>query len=406
MRVVQIRKVPWLGYLTEMVIAVIVLSSSALQIGASGGEYLAVERQLGNLTLGDFSVVLLLGLLLLQAGSRNELLRLFFERRYGLLALAGTLALLLPVAFAEEKTYQLKQASQFLFVVWLLVPVLAVGAAMADSFQAIVRRQAYFFAVVYSLGVVLYFGFGNTSILRLYGENRLFSNMLFDNCGFVAMAYVFERLFNGARKQELAGVWIVALVVLVWVILSSSRTGFVMLCALFAMHFVSRTSRLTITGVLGLLASGCLVYFAYMFLFVSQVDLVLSRSDGFGDLERMALIEYGLRSLGGDPAKLLFGTGWDSSGIHNFVIQSLVDSGVPAAVFFAALVGLPILFVSRHPACHRESALVRGIALTCFIQLSLNAMPTLRALWIGLALAYGGMLWSAAVERRRFRNSP
>jgi hypothetical protein len=406
MRIVQIRKVPFLAYLTEFVIGIIVLSSSSLQIGASGGEFLMAERQLGNLTLGDIAVVVLGGVLLMQTSSRNELLRFFFERGYGILALFGTVALLGAAAMADDKNYQLKQASQFLFVVWVLIPVIAVGISMADSFQGVVRRQAYFFSLVFTVGALLYFGLGNTSVLRIYGDNRIFSNMLFDNCGFIAMAYVIERLINGAGKKEIVGVWLTAVCILVWVTLSSSRTGFVMLCALMAMQFAGRFSRISFAGIFGALAAGGLVFLSYRLLFETETDLMLTRSDGFRDGERLALIEYGLRSLGGDLFKILFGTGWDSSGIHNFMIQSLVDSGVLVAIFFSALVAIPIVLASRHAPHGRETSLIRGMALAFFIQLSLNAMPTLRALWIALAVAFGGMLWSATTRAIKTRTRP
>lgn len=387
-----------LGLTTEVVITCVVLSTSTLQL-ATRADSISPRGRLGNVTLGDLVIILLGGLLCFSTQGRAVAHLLFVRMRYLLLALGGTVALLLPVIFADDQTYQLKQAGQFLFVVWIFVPVIAVGLACSSNYFEMVRRLSWQFVIIYIIGLALYYMIGDQSIIRVYGENRLFSAILFDGLAFCSMACVVTIWMAPGSFRNVGSALVMSAVVLVWVVLAASRTGFVMLCAAVASGLIGR-GNWSVRWLLGIAVGAATLYLAYQWLFVRSSDFVMLRKEGLEDAERIALIKNGFALMKGKEQSFWFGLGWDVSGIHNFVLQSFVDSGIFAAIFFLLYGLAPLLwgFRLRHSGV-LELNWSRTLTLIFLTQLGLNAIPTLRAYWVAMAAAIGALLWVSLQPR-------
>ena len=385
--------------ISELVIIVSVLSIWELrlaliydsELGHVSGQ--SAQPYFGNLTLGDFAIVAVYLWLWTLAEFRNFMRRLM--RTWTGFAGGGltfTVLILSPLSTEQDIFYNIKQAVQFAVNVAVVVPVFAFLVAVSSDVSRLFLRISLLYVVVILGGVVLYFFAGRQDVFRSSGDLRLYPNVAFDALQYCVLAYAgIQFLTPSSFGQRAFGLISTATFVLA-AVLAASRTMFVAMVAV-AVSLVFFGAYLRFRSfVFYCLASATGIFGLYNYMFVGLADLsfVMVRADGFSDFERTRLITDALGRVSESVPALLFGLGWDKSGVHNLVVQTFVDAGAIVAAFILLFIFTPLLVFWRFrrvaPSTCRLGA---GVLVGFIFFYSLNALPTLRVYWIPLGIVVG-----------------
>lgn len=385
--------------LTLAVIALCVLSIWELrlaliydpELGQVSGQ--SAQPYFGNLTLGDFAIIAVyvwLWTLVEFRSFMQKLMRTWTGFAGG--GLTVTVLLFSPLSSEQETVYNIKQAVQLAANVAVVVPVFAFLVAVSPDVSRLFQRISLFYVVVILGGVVLYFFAGRQDVFRSSGDLRLYPNVAYDALQYCVLAYAgIQFLTPSGFGQKVFGLISIATFVLA-AVLAASRTMFVaMIAVAVALVFFGAYLRFR-SVVLYCLVSAVGIFGIYQYMFVGVTDLsvVMVRTDGFSDLERTFLITDGWARVSQSTSALLFGLGWDRSGIHNLAVQALVDAGALVAAFVLLFVFSPFFEYRRfRRAAPSACRLGAGVLVGFVFFYSLNALPTLRVYWIPLGIVVG-----------------
>jgi hypothetical protein len=349
----------------------------------------------GSLTGGDLWMIVALAGVLFSDTAVAAVLRLL-RGAYGLIVLLIS-AVVLAVAFnATNFVRALTFAGQFLFALWVVIPVIAAGIAdLRDPF-GFLRRSGAAYVAFYALGLVLLFGAGSEAILYRSTIGRVFqqfSTQVFQlSLMSVGMAGTVFGTRGRATYLALLGLSLIP------VLLNANRTGLASFALLGVLALAGTVRSLRQLAIV-LVGSALLVGLGYAVMSSRLVqDLwqvrVLTVSGLLEDQIRVASVEASLAVIRRNVLILLFGAGWGSSGgdivVHNFVIQTVHEGGLFVLLGMSALFALPVAwaFGARHGD---RMTRVFVLMLTGIVVLfwSLNALVVERPYWLAYAVALG-----------------
>ncbi|HET7600654.1 MAG TPA: hypothetical protein VFK09_10190 [Gemmatimonadales bacterium] len=349
----------------------------------------------GSLTAGDLWMLPALALVLLSDTAARNVLRLL-AGAYGWIALCFTAAAAVASLHATDFLHSLLIAGQFLFTVWIVVPVVAAGVADMRDPLAFLRRSGAAYLLFYALGLVLLFGFRNDVILYQSAIGRVFQRFV---------TFVFQ---TGLMGVGLAGAAFGArhrgrdltllILSLIPVLLNASRTGLVSYGAitLLALLLTARDGKrllLVTLGAILLVVIGQAITSSKLVHDMWQVR-VLTASGFVEDDIRMASIRASLAAIRSSVLTLLFGTGWGTSGgeivVHDFVIQVTHEAGLFVLAALAALFALPVVWAFARGAADRMLRHTILFTMAVFVLFwLLNALSVERPYWLPYAVALG-----------------
>jgi len=349
----------------------------------------------GSLTAGDAWMLVALAALLLSDTAIAAVLRLL-RGAYGFIALMISTAILAAALNASDLFRALTFAAQFLFTVWVVIPIVASGIAdLRDPFRFL-RHSGSAYLAFYALGLVLLFGAGSEAILFQSAIGRVFQRFTTHVFQLSLMAVGVSGLMFSTRHRSTYAVLITLSVIPV--LLNANRTGLASFALLGVLAAVGtmRSAR----GLMTVLAGGALVVALGYAIISSRVvqDLwqirVLTTAGLLEDQVRAASVEASLAAIRRSSLTLLFGAGWGSSGsdivVHNFAIQVTHEGGIFVLLTMTALFVLPVAWVLRVPYGDRMTRqfvlMLTGILLLFW---SLNALVVERPYWLSYAVALG-----------------
>lgn len=358
----------------------------------------------GNITTGDLGLALM-GCLLFLRRDYQRFIRRALRTVPGLALVALVAALMIsPLGMGGSLVDNYKEAVQFAFDLTFVVPICAFAVVISPAPLRLCRRLGFVYVVLLGIGLLLYFRWDSSLVMRDGGVRRVVPNMGLDALQYLALVYGATTLtWRSSWKNRLVGV-LCLVSFLAGAVVGASRTLFV---AFACVAFLVPVIHLLLNGkyrvLLFLAAGGALTFKVYQVIFQGTSEQLLARTDGFSDSVRIELITRGFGQLTQSPLNVFFGFGWDFSGIHNFLFQTLVDAGVFVSGLFCLLLFSPAIMFWRDHRRHPAICLLGGGLLAGFvIQYSLNALPTLRVYWIPFGIALGLALrsrWIRANER-------
>lgn len=353
------------------------------------GEY--THAYWGNVTSGDLLFALLYAGLCCTGLFRTFLSKAATTGPGLACVVAAVVFLAAPLYMGGQLSYNLKQSAQFAFDFVVVLPATAYLCWRSSDVQRLCASLSLLYLGLFWAGVILYFREDSMIVLRSVGDKRLLPNIGIDALQYLALAYgVSTFVVRSSWRAKLLGAT-AGLTFAAAAALAASRTMFVafaVVAFLVPLLFLLSQRRFLLVSYLA--AGALLVIGIYQFLFRSESELILVRREGFADSERLSLIASGLQTITANPISGLRGSGWDSSGIHNFFFQTLVDGGVFVAVALLCLIlsTAPSLWRGR-----RRSTAISFVGLGAlggfFTQYALNALPTLRVYWIPLGIIAG-----------------
>ena len=349
----------------------------------------------GSLTAGDVWMLVAVAGVLLSDAAVAAVLRLL-HGSYGTIALVISAAVLAATLNAGNVPRALSFDGQFLFTLWLVIPLVAAGIAeLPDPFR-LLRLFGWAYLAFYGVGLVLLFGVGSEAILSQAAVGRVFQRFTTHIFQLSLMALGMAGVAFGTRNR-LTYMVLLALSVIP-VLLNANRTGLASF-ALLGVLAVAGTAR-SARGLLAVLTGAALLVGLGNAIVNSSVvqDLwqirLLNAAGLLEDQVRVTAIEASLAAIRRSALTLLFGAGWGSSGseivVHNFVIQVAHEGGVFVLLAVTALFVLPVAWVLRAPygdRMTRQFVLMLTGVLVLFW--SLNALVVERPYWLTYAVALG-----------------
>lgn len=349
------------------------------------------EFYVGNVTTGDLLTVVCFGWHMLSRGFQ-QFLTMFFKSRLGAVSIGLACVLVFgPLLMGGDVLYNLKQAVQFGFVLLVLIPLLAYGISSAQYPVRICRHLAVFYLLVVWGGLFIFYRYDSSAVFRAVGGRRIMCTMGIDALHYVALAYGVAVWVSPAKlSARVLGIFCIG-TYLGCAALSASRTLFVSFTVVaFVVPIVYLASRGKLRVVFYAVVAAVLVALVFQVLFVRESERILVRQEGFADTERLSLIENGVKSALAVPWRVFTGFGWDKSGIHNFVFQTLIDAGVAVCGLFTVVLLLPFFALWRLRRETPTAAVIGlGILAGFIVHYSLNALPTLRVYWVPFGVAVG-----------------
>lgn len=348
----------------------------------------------GSLTAGDVWMLMALAVVFLSDTAVASVRRLL-HGGYGMLALIISAAMLAAALNAVDLSRALTFATQFLFTLWVVIPVVAAGIGDLRDPIGFIYRSGWAYLALYALGLVLLFGLGSDAILFRTPVGRVFQRFSTHAFQLSLMALGVAGVVFGTRKR-LGYAMLLALSVIP-VLLNASRTGLASfaLLGVLALLGTVRSAR----GLPTVFATGALVIGLGYAIINSRVvqDVwqirVLSTAGLLEDQVRGASIQASLAAIGQSTLTLLFGAGWGSSGselvVHNFVIQVTHEGGAFVLLALTALFLLPVLWVlgARSDRMTRQFVLMLTAIVVLFWLL--NALVVERSYWLAYAVSLG-----------------
>lgn len=349
----------------------------------------------GSLTLGDVWMLVVVAGVLIFDRARDAVLRLL-RGSYGAIALTITASLFVAALNAHDTFGALTFVAQFLFTVWIVIPIVAAGIADHRDPFCFLRHCGWAYLAFYALGLQLLFGFGSEAILVLSGNGRVGQQFTTQVFQFSIMAVgVAGILFSTHLRYRYAALLALSLIPM---LLYASRTGLMSfaLLGLFALIATIRSTRKVLLLVMGGALLAGLGYLIMDSSFVRDVwgIRVLNTAEFFEDQERIAALNASLAAIQQSTRTLLFGAGWGSSGaeivVHNFVIQVVHEGGVFVLFAICALFALPVVWTFGAPNSGRMTKqfvlMLTGIFVLFWL---LNSLSVERPYWLTYAVALG-----------------
>ena len=350
----------------------------------------------GNITTGDLGLALM-GCVLFLRRDYQRFIRRALRTVPGLSLIALVAALVIsPLGMGGSLVDNYKQGVQFAFDLTFVVPIFAFAVVSSPDPLRLCRRLGLVYVFLLGVGLLLYFLWDSSLVMRDGGVRRVMPNMGLDALQYLALAYGVTTLtWRSSWHNRLMGV-LCLVSFLVAVVVGASRTLFI---AFACIAFFVPVIRLLLNGkyrvLLFIAVGGALTFKVYQVIFQGASEQFLVRTDGFNDSVRLELISRGISQLTAAPQYLFFGFGWDTSGIHNFTLQTLLDAGVIVSGLFCLLLFSPAIALWKARHRHPTICLLGGGLLAGFvIQYSLNALPALRVYWIPFGLVMGFALRS------------
>jgi len=349
----------------------------------------------GSLTLGDVWMMVAVAGVLSFNRAREAVIRLL-RGSYGAISLTITVSLFVAALNAHDIFGALTFVAQFLFTLWIVIPIVAAGIAEHRDPFSFLRNCGWAYLTFYALGLALLFGFGSEAMLVQTGIGRVGPQFTLQVFQFGIMAAgVAGILFSTHSRYSYATLLTLSLIP---VLLNASRTGLASfallgLLALFATIRSPRRLLILVISVVLLVGLG--------FLIMSSSGLedmwglrVLDPGKFFEDQERIASLNASLTAVGQSTRTLLFGAGWGSSGegivVHNFVIQVVHEGGVFVLLAICALFILPVIwtFGARNGDLMTKQfvLMLTGVFVLFW---SLNSLSVERPYWLTYAVALG-----------------
>lgn len=349
----------------------------------------------GSLTLGDVWMLVVVAGVVSFNRAREAVFRLL-RGPYGVISLTITASLFVAALNAHDIFGALKFVAQFLFTVWIVIPIVAAGIAdHRDPFRFLLQC-GWAYLAFYALGLALLFGFGHEAILSQTGIGRVGTQFTVQVFQFGIMAVgAAGILFSTRSRFSFATLLSLSLIP---VLLNASRTGLASfaLLVLLALIATIRSPRrlliLVMSGVL-LVGLGYLIVSSSVFEDVWGIR-VLDPGKFFEDQERIAALNASLTAIGQSTQTLLFGAGWGSSGegivVHNFVIQVVHEGGVFVLLAICALFTLPVVWAFGARNGDRMTKQFVLMLTGVFVLFwSLNSLSVERPYWLTYAVALG-----------------
>ena len=347
----------------------------------------------GSLMVGDIWLAGVMVFAFSFRQSRNSLVR-FFRSGYFLLSSSLLVTMLIATLHATSASYNMKYIAQFMTILWILIPLVAVGISQMNSPLLFLEMCSWIYLLIFALGAMLHFGFDVDWILFNAGPDRFHARINNHSLQMMALCLAAASLFKGRRFswRYLA----MLLGVVGTVILAASRTGVVMIAFVIGIAGIMSLRRwYSLPLVLGLGgATSWLVFFSAM---QEKVGIAV-RTEFFEDEVRMASLYAAWQTLSQDWMNWLFGVGWGYSGkdanleivVHNVLLQVLTEAGILTLVVLCWLLFLPLIWVRRLKRSHEieRTVVILGCA-TVWIFWMFNALSCERIYWVGFAVLVG-----------------
>lgn len=348
-----------------------------------------------NIGAGD---VFLLGVFLLGFLRFYRPYMRFMATGYGVIScmvLVGTGASILVMGQGYRA---LDAMAQFAVILWLMLPLVAVGIAEMKQPLRYFEAGGWLFFGVVTTGAFLLLGRGSELIFTNSGSNRYFlviPLVAFEAC---LIPLVLGRLFAMRKVVSWAGGRFLLLLAasLLASILADSRTSIVVALA-GALLVLAINRRPVVALTVGSLLAIGYVYFRESVWFSDMLGG--ERRGLLDDRGRQDLMLSALESLGTNMQQFFFGAGWQGSGfmstesaviIHNTYIQVAVEWGIMGLVFWLGIWFLPWIWLLRS---RRRDTLEWQVALLTLFSVHLawmfHPIATTRLHWLGFAAALG-----------------
>ncbi len=362
----------------------------------------------GSLTIGDiWMLVVVCGLLVLDE-ARKRVLRLICGS-YGVIALSITVALLVAALNADDILGALSFAAQFLYTVWVVIPIIAAGLAEHGDVFRLLRRFAWGYLGFFALGLYLLIGFGSDVILALTGNGRIgqqFTTQVFQYS--VMSIGVAGTLFNSCYRYSYA---VLLTCSIIPVLLNANRTGLVsyaLLAVIALLASIRNFNSFITTVVIGtfLVIVGYLTIDSGLFRDVLEVR-VLDSAEFFQDQARLTALNASFEAIQQNSKVVLFGAGWGGSGseivVHNLIIQVIHEGGLIVLCTICALLALPLVWAfggrNNDRATEQFVLMMTGIFVLFWM---LNSLSVERPYWLAYAVALG-VAYGLRLRRTRSR---
>lgn len=349
----------------------------------------------GSLTLGDVWILIVAASMFVFDRARAAVFRVF-RTSYGAIALTITTLLFVAALNADDVFRTLTFVAQFLFTIWLVIPIVAAGIADHPDPFRFLRHCGWGYLTFYALGLILLFGFDSEAILIRTSIGRVgqqFNTQVFQ-LGIMA-AGVAGILFNTHLRYSYATLLSLSLIP---VLLYANRTGlvsFALLGFLALIATIESPRRLLnlVPWVVSLVGLGYLITSSSLFKDLWEIR-ILNSEEFFVDVARIEAVNASLKAIGQSTRTLLFGDGWGSSGVeivvHNFMIQVIHEGGVFVFLAICALFALPVIWMYGARKGDRMTKqfilMLTGIFVLFW---SVNALVIERTYWLSYAVALG-----------------
>ena len=391
----------WLSRLAVSVVVVYIFSSPLPLI-------------VGSLQVGDLCLVVAVVLTFLSRRALNSLVR-FFRSGYFLLSFFTSAAMLMATLNAPLIFENLKSIAQLMTVLWLLIPLVAVGLAEMRDPLRFLEIGAWLYVITFVVGAILQFGLGLNWIVSNSGNNRFFMHVDFGY--FVSTALCLSVAYLFMTRPVRLRYLLLFLGSLLPIIFAASRTGIV------ASVLVIVTAILIARRGFSTLAVGLIVIVLTTMLLstgILQGSLgILDRSsEFFEDSARLDALSATWQIVLESPANLLFGVGWGQSGYalssssdfrvvaHNLPLQVLGQAGLFTAIGMFSVLVLPLFWWFNHQLPDRLRAIGENVvvgqsragqvceqAVILERTLTLLLFVNLLSAWMFHPISYWRILW-------------
>lgn len=349
----------------------------------------------GSLRIGDLWMLVAGVVILLSQSATRGILR-FLLGNYGVIALALTGCMLVGTLNSRTFIHSLAFVAQAAFILWVLVPVVAVGVARMTDPLRLLRAAGVGYLAVYAVGLLLLFGAGSDAILYQSAIGRVFQwpvTHVFQ-LSLMAVAAAGIAVGTSGRMRDL----LLLLLSFIPILLNASRTGFVgfgVLAALGLAASMRRIRRLpwVMGGLLCLVGAGTALVTSGAFQDLWQIR-VLSAASFLEDDIRLNSIRVSWGAIRGSVMTMLFGDGWGTSGgemvVHNVILQVWHEGGLFVLLAMMALLALPVVWALLRPPADAEVRLAAVMIGTLnMVFWMLNALSVERVYWLAYAVALG-----------------
>ena len=340
---------------------------------------------------GDIWLLVAFVLALVLSKSLVKQLVRFFSTGYLFISLAASAAMLIAILFGPDQERSFDFFIQFQFVIWLLVPFVAIGIADMKSPFNFLEFCGWLYLILYGIALVF---FADTSygVFQKVGGDRLFTTYKFSAFWMTTLCLSSLRLLQGHARALRNLVLLLGVVAVS--ILSSSRTEFVMI--LFVLAAAAILCLRSLRGWLAVTIALCCSIALFSTGYLQEAFQVrsLDVDSLIFDNGRIDLMRAGLDVVLTDSRVFLFGMGWYNSPlgmvIHNFFVQVMVEAGILTMTSLFLWLMLPLSWVLHARDGDRSERVFALLLLGCvWILLLLNAIPAERVLWLPFAIATG-----------------
>lgn len=350
-----------------------------------------------NVTTGDMWLLVCSFLIVFSPPSQRSLWR-FHRAGYGLLA--ALISASMPLVSLMSSTFDadLKFIVQFWFILWIVIPLVAVGVAEMPSPLRYLTSWGWAALALMSVGAVLQFAFGIDWILYNSGINRFI--LKFNVNAFLSSAFCLSVALMTTRSWSAGTLLMCALSVFALAVVGAQRSGVAMVAVVLLM--ASAVSIRTWRGIAAMVATtGIATILLSSGFFQSLLGIrAVTGIEFFHDENRIDALIATVQSIVSHPSLLVAGVGWGRSGfetaagvhlvVHNVPLQLVVEAGLPIGLMWLWLLALPVFWLWRARQVDRvERRFALMLNATLWVIWAVNPMSSERVNWLTFAMALG-----------------